>query len=108
MMNGESRKIRRFAVQLPCAFGDGDDRKGGTILNLSPQGCAMMTPQILMVSTYTSLTIDLSDGTAPVDIELAAVRWVSEQRCGLEFIRVSPEMLARLRAFTLSLENASF
>jgi hypothetical protein len=65
----------------------------------------MMTKRIPAVSTYISLQVDLLNGAAPLDVELAGVRWVSGTRCGLEFIRISPEMVARLRAFVDLLEN---
>ncbi len=57
------------------------------------------------ISTYVSVDIDFLNGEAPANIELAGVRWVSEHRCGLEFIRVRPDMLLRLRAFTLLLQQ---
>jgi len=104
-MKPDARKVRRFAVQLPAAFGDNGKKEGGTVLNLSAQGCAMMADQIPAVSTYVSLQVDLSNGTTPVDVELAAVRWISGHRCGLEFIRISPETLSRLRSFVALLEN---
>ena len=104
-MEQDSRKIRRYAVQLPCEFIDGENKNGGTILNLSAQGCAMTTDLVPTVSSYFSLRIGLPDGATPIEIELAAVRWVSEQRCGVEFIRISPEMLTQLRSFVLVLES---
>lgn len=101
----ESRRIRRFAVQLPSTFGENAQRGSGTVLNLSTQGCAMMTERIPAISTYVSLQVDLLNGDAPLDIELAGIRWVSGTRCGLEFIRISPEMLTRLRSFVTLMEN---
>ncbi|MDF0665431.1 MAG: PilZ domain-containing protein [Nitrospira sp.] len=106
-MKQDSRKVQRFAVQLPCKFGSDKDKLNGMVLNLSAQGCAMLAEQLPSVSTYISLEIDLLNGEAPADIELAGVRWISGQRCGLEFIRVSPEMLTRLQAFVLLLEKTS-
>ncbi len=106
-MKQDSRKVQRFAVQLPCKFGSDKDKLNGMVLNLSAQGCAMLAEQLPSVSTYISLEIDLLNGEAPADIELAGVRWISGQRCGLEFIRVSPEMLTRLQAFALLLEKTS-
>lgn len=106
-MTIESRKVQRFAVQLPCKFASNKDKLNGIVLNLSAQGCAMLAEQLPSVSTYVSLEIDLLNGEAPADIELAGVRWISGQRCGLEFIRVSPEMLMRLQAFALLLEKTS-
>jgi hypothetical protein len=45
------------------------------------------------------------NGTEPVLIELAAVRWVSGYQCGVEFIRMAPEMTTRLRSFVALLEK---
>lgn len=64
-----------------------------------------MTAPPPLVSSYFSLWIDLPDSTTPIEIELAGVRWVSEQRCGFEFIRISPEMLNRLGSFVAVLEH---
>lgn len=104
-MKRESRKVQRFAVQLPCKLWNNGHKSDGTVLNLSAQGCALTAEHPSSVSTYVSLSIDLLSGEEPVNIELAGVRWVSELRCGLEFIRVSPDMLVKLRAFVLVLEQ---
>ena len=104
-MKQDSRKVRRFAVQLPSTFLDQTRNERGTVLNLSPQGCAMMAERVPAISTHISMQIDLVNGEMPVDIELAGVRWVSERRCGLEFIRIAPEALARLRSFVELLET---
>lgn len=106
-MTRESRKVQRFAVQLPCQFWNNEDKSDGTVLNLSAYGCVMTMKHIPSVSTYVSLDIDLPNGEGPAQIELAGVRWVSEHRCGLEFIRVRPDMLMKLRAFALLLEQVS-
>ena len=104
-MKEDHRKIRRYAVQFPCVFMDGEDQRVGTILNLSGQGCAMMTDIVPTVSSYIPIRIELPDETTSIDIELAAVRWVFGHRCGLEFISVTPEMLMELRSVVLVLEN---
>ena len=105
MMSKNNRKLRRFAIQVPCTFGNHTYKAKGTILNLSRQGCAVLAAQPPEVSSYLTLWIDLPDSTTPIEIELAGVRWVSEQRCGLEFIRISPEMLSRLGSFVFVLEH---
>ena len=43
------------------------------MLNFSAQDFAMMTERIPAISTYLSLQVDLLNGTAPVNIELAEV-----------------------------------
>ena len=105
MMSRNNRKLRRFAIQLPCTLDDHTYRSEGTILNLSVQGCAVMTALPPSVSSHLAVWIDLPDSTTPVEIELAGVRWVSGQRCGLEFIRISPEMLNRLDSFVSVLDR---
>jgi hypothetical protein len=104
-MGHNYRKVQRFAVQLPCTLGNLDHHVNGTVLNLSVQGCAITAEHVPAVSTYVSLEIDLLNREARAAIELAAVRWVSGNRCGLEFIRVTPDILVRLNAFVLLLEQ---
>ncbi|MFZ1803653.1 MAG: PilZ domain-containing protein [Nitrospira sp.] len=104
-MKREFRKVQRFAVQLPCKLCSNEVTSDGTVLNLSAQGCAITTEHLPSVSTYITLDIELLNGEGPATIELAGVRWVSEHQCGLEFIRVRPDMLMKLKAFTLLLEQ---
>lgn len=106
-MSEESRKVQRFAVQLPCKFAKDGDESEGTVLNFSAQGCAITAEHLPSVSSYISLDIDLLNSEGSAKIELAGVRWVSGHRCGLEFIRVQPDMLMKLRAFALLLEQTS-
>ena len=104
-MSEDSRRAQRVAVQLPVMFGDAAPSEQGTVLNISTEGCALTAERIPDLHTHVSMQIDLPDGTKPVDIGLAGVRWVTDYRCGLEFIRVSGESLARLRVFVALLEN---
>ncbi|HEU5091986.1 MAG TPA: PilZ domain-containing protein [Nitrospira sp.] len=106
-MTRESRKVERFAVQFPCKFWNKTDKSDGTVLNLSAQGCVITAAHLPSVFTYVSLDIDLLTDEGLVTIELAGVRWVSERRCGLEFIRIRPDMLMKLRAFAWLLEQTS-
>jgi hypothetical protein len=104
-MKRELRKVQRFAVQLPCKLCTNEVTSDGTVLNLSAQGCAITTEHLPSVSTYIALDIELVNGEGPTTIELAGVRWVSGHQCGLEFIRVRPDMLMKLKSFALLLEQ---
>jgi hypothetical protein len=104
----DSRQAQRFAVQLPVLFGDQAPSEHGTILNISMEGCALTAERIPALHAHVSIHIDLPDGTEPVDIGLAGVRWVTDYRCGLEFIRISGESLARLHAFVTLLKNTPY
>lgn len=99
------RQSPRFAVQLPTVLGMGDDRQAATILNVSAHGCAVTAERRPVVGAYVSLEVDLLNGAPPVAVELAAVRWIAGHRCGMEFIRMSPEMSARLQAFVDLMES---
>ena len=104
-MKPEFRKVQRYAVQLPCTLGSTDGKLDGTILNLSAHGCALTTERLPSKGSYLSLDIDLLNGETPVRIELAGVRWISGPRCGIEFIRISPDALRQLSAFVLVLDT---
>lgn len=99
------RQSRRFAVQLPTVIQVNGQRRQATTLNLSIHGCAITTEQLPSVGSYIGWTVDLLDGTPPIAAELAAVRWIASHRCGLEFIRLAPDMALRLKSFVAVLEN---
>ena len=104
-MKPDSRKDRRFAVQLPSVFREGEQTDQATVLNISLQGCALTAERLPKAQSYLSLQVDMLNGTEPVLIELAAVRWVAGYQCGVEFIRMAPEMATRLRSFVTLLEK---
>lgn len=101
----DSRQARRFGVQIPMTFRYEEQNRNGTVLNLSAQGCAITADQLPAMQAYISLVIDLQAGMKPVEVELAGVRWVSDYRCGLEFIRLSVESSRRLNEFVALLER---
>jgi hypothetical protein len=102
----EARKHTRFAVQLPVSF-NGDQLSGeseGTILNLSADGCAITSTTIAGTAAYLRLTMQLREREEPVQVELAAVRWSTAAKFGVEFIKVRPEEGERLKRFVKVLE----
>jgi hypothetical protein len=101
----ELRKYPRFAVQLPVSF-SGDHFTGeGIVFNLSKEGCALGSEISVPKGAYMSLSIHLSDEGLPVEVELAAVRWRTDQKFGVEFIRLKPEAQERLRQAAKGLET---
>jgi hypothetical protein len=99
------RQSRRFAVQLPTLIRQDGESRQATTLNLSIHGCAITADELPPVGAYLAWTADPLDGTPPLAAELAAVRWISSHRCGLEFIRVTPDMALRLKSFVAILET---
>jgi c-di-GMP-binding flagellar brake protein YcgR len=103
----ESRKSPRFAVQLPLLFSETERAVEGTILNISREGCMVTVEQTAAPPAYVQLDMQLWEGQEPVHIDLAAVRWSSDNRVGLEFIKLTPEQRDRLSSFTGMLERTS-
>ena len=101
----EGRKHTRFAVQLPVSFSGDSFSEEGTILNVSAEGCAITSDTVPGAGVYLQLTMQFREREEPVQIELAAVRWVSATRFGVEFIKIRPEEAERLKQFVNRLES---
>ncbi|MGH7147972.1 MAG: PilZ domain-containing protein [Nitrospiraceae bacterium] len=101
----EGRKHTRFAVQLPVSFRGDQISHGGTILNLSAEGCAITSETVADAAVYLHLTMQLRAREEPVQVDLAAVRWSSGTRFGVEFIKIRPEEGERLKKFVKVLES---
>jgi c-di-GMP-binding flagellar brake protein YcgR len=101
----EGRKHTRFAVQLPVSFSGDQLSDGGTILNLSTEGCAIMSETVASTAVYLELTMQLRERDEPVQVDLAAVRWSSATRFGVEFIKIRPAEGERLKKFVKALES---
>jgi hypothetical protein len=103
----EGRKHTRFAVQLPVSFSGDQFSERGTILNLSAEGCAITSDAVASAGIYLQLTMQLREREEPIEVDLAAVRWVSASRFGVEFIRIRPEAGERLEIFVKALESTT-
>ena len=103
----EGRKHTRFAVQLPVSFSGDQLSDGGTILNLSAEGCAIMSDTVASAAVYLQLTMHLREREEPVRVDLAAVRWTSATRFGVEFIKIRPVEGERLKKFVKALESTT-
>jgi len=102
----KGRKHTRFAVQLPVSF-KGDQLSEGTILNVSEEGCAITAETIADVAAYLQMMMHLRAGEEPIQVDLAAVRWSSATRFGVEFIKIRPEEEGRLKKFVKALESTT-
>ena len=103
----EGRKHTRFAVQLPVSFRGDRLSNGGTILNVSEEGCAITSETAAGAAAYLQLTMQLREREEPVQVDLAAVRWSSATRFGVEFIKIRPEEGERLKKFVKILESTT-
>ena len=103
----KGRKHTRFAVQLPVSFKGDRLSDGGTILNLSEEGCAITSETVAAVAAYLQIMMQLRAGEEPVQVDLAAVRWSSATRFGVEFIKIRHEEEERLKKFVKALETTA-
>ena len=101
----EGRKHTRFAVQLPVSFTGDQLSDAGTILNLSAEGCAITSDTVAGAAVYLQLALQLREREEPVQVDLAAVRWASATRFGVEFIKIRPVEGERLKKFVKALES---
>ena len=67
------------------------------IVNLSVPGCLLTTRMRLTVGQYVDLRLTVPNSSMPLQIRLAAVRWIGQGQVGLEFIRMSEADQTRLR-----------
>jgi c-di-GMP-binding flagellar brake protein YcgR len=103
----KGRKHTRFAVQLPVSFKGDQLSNGGTILNVSEDGCAITAETVADVAAYLQMMMHLRAGEEPVHVDLAAVRWSSATSFGVEFIKIRPEEEERLKKFVKVLESTT-
>jgi hypothetical protein len=74
---------------------------------LSAEGCAITSETVADAAVYLQLTMQLREREEPVQVDLAAVRWVSATRFGVEFIKIRPEEGERLKRFVKVLESTT-
>ncbi len=107
----EQRKFPRFMISFPISLAkDGVPVGDGNVYDLSAGGCAVESQSPLQKGDYLSLQLylpDLHAPTTPLMVEVAAIRWVIQQKVGLEFIRMPSGDQERLRRFLLFLQEAA-
>ncbi len=71
-------------------------------MDLSLEGCRMESTHQLTVNTYVSLRLFIVPKEMPILIDLAAVRWVRGEECGIHFLSIQPPQVTRLQKFLAS------
>ncbi len=93
----EQRQHTRLTVQYQATFSAPIGSGEGFILDLSLQGCCMRTTtNPVPVRSYLQLRLMPSHSETPILIDLAAVRWVRGQECGIHFLSLRPDQQERL------------
>ncbi len=103
----ELRKYPRFPAYCPINF-QGEDIVGeGAVVNVSLGGCEVESRMPVQPKTYLGLRIAVSTATAPLEVEVAPVRWSNGHKFGLEFMCMEADAQELLRQFIETLEARS-
>ncbi len=83
-------------VRFPLTFTSQQMRGGGTVVNLSIQGCQIETGTSLIRGDVLFLRIQGTDGQPLFAVDAAVVRTIEGKQAGIEFLRVHNEEMERL------------
>lgn len=93
------RKARRVELRCILRFSSGEIEGEGTITNISTSGCRVESDINMAEGLDVQVIIQLPNQSSPVKVERAAVRWVSGNAFGLNFILFFPSERSRLSTF---------
>ena len=103
-----SRRYPRIRIDCPLSFSTDESSGGvftqdkGITCDLSWNGCAIQSPTQVDKGSYLQMRIALPGHDVELNIELAKVRWATEQSFGVEFLVLTRQQQARLRGFVTS------
>lgn len=92
-----------LAATFPMLFTDHITIGEGQVTNLTPFGCTVACPTIVITEGPLSVRLLIPDHHAALSIDIAAVRWAEGRIMGLEFIRMEPAANLRLHCFVWDL-----
>ena len=87
----EARKV----VSVNTIVADKVGLARGQVRNISRRGCELCLTKTLRRDQYITLKVYLDEGPA-MQIDLGKVRWVEEERAGVEFLRLSQQHMLGL------------
>jgi hypothetical protein len=92
--------VKRYGprVEIPCKVVLAGDESyyEGRVLDVSLPGCLIECVHTLHKGDYVQLRLFFPDQARPMNVPLAAVRWIEGSRVGVEFIRSSKDDQIRL------------
>jgi hypothetical protein len=103
----EQRKHPRIEVHVPVSF-TGEQISGeGSVLNLSKEGCLIQSDTAVREHSYLDVRVYLPNTLKPVEVDLAAVRWVKGREFGVKLLHMQPEQSDRLSSYIASIQARS-
>jgi hypothetical protein len=104
----ERRDLKRIAVIFRATFGPTlAGLREGTVTEATMSGCLLESSVPVPVNTYLELWLQPSPTAPRIFVELAAVRWVRDGRCGIEFLSLRPEDRIKLQEILEIIERPS-
>ena len=99
-----SRFVRRIAVTGEasvrlCSTEDSDD---GTLLDVSRKGARLCVHRFFRPGQKLTLMLNLPWDEPPVEVCLATIKWVHEDKVGVEFLKVKNDDRVSLDVFLAS------
>jgi PilZ domain len=88
----DRRMDARKVASLNTIVADKVGLARGQVTNISRRGCGLCLTKLLRRDQYITLKVYLDDGTA-IQIDLGKVRWLKEERAGVEFLCLSQHTL---------------
>lgn len=101
------RKHQRFSVNVTVTFTGETVAGQGTALNLSLEGCMVESDAHLEEGAYLAVSIHFPQVLMPLEVELAAVRWVNGRVFGVEFRYMQPDQYESLEHILSTLQAPS-
>jgi c-di-GMP-binding flagellar brake protein YcgR len=101
----EGERQERKEVHLPVSF-IGDARGGGTVRNLSRDGCKIESEGQILVTQLLVLRISVPQEISPVVIDVAAVRWSKSPIFGVQFMSMKEADQQRLDRYLATLPSS--
>jgi len=99
----DHREWERVAIRAPVEHRSSHVSAPGEVTELSVEGFTAKTAARLDVGATVSVTLDLVTGEPPIEVEEAVVRSAHDDALGVQFVRLHPEELRRLRRVVVGL-----
>ncbi len=86
---------------------EGEVEGDGSILNLSPGGCKVVSGVEVKIGQHYQLIIQLPSVPAPITVDSAVVRWVHTDEFGVKILCMAPDQEERLLELFHRLRSAA-
>jgi PilZ domain len=99
-----SRLAKRIAVtgEASVRLVLTEDSDDGTLLDLSRKGARLRINHFFQRGQKLTLLLNLPGDEPPVEVRLAAVRWMKDNNVGIEFLKVKADDRVSLDVFLAS------